>query len=274
MEITSSHNCAVLVLSCDKYSDIWPPFFNFFDRYWPNCPYPVYLGTNNTPFQHPKVKTIFSHRNTTWSDELEVILHQITEKYIIIILEDYFISKAVNNNEINELIFAMKETNAAYIKLAAFPKKYDNLWPHTKLEKFPNLASIHKGSKYRVCLQAALWDKYLLQELLNTSENPWQFEIEASKRSNTLSNDFLCVIANPVENKVHGPITYYCTALSAGKWMQGAINLCKKENIPVDLSVRSIENFAEYWERKVYIALPIPLRKVVDFIRNKASKIF
>jgi hypothetical protein len=29
---------AIPVVSCDKYSDLWQPFFALFDRFWPDCP--------------------------------------------------------------------------------------------------------------------------------------------------------------------------------------------------------------------------------------------
>ena len=34
---------AILILSCDKFSDLWKPFFDLFWKYWPDCPYNVYL---------------------------------------------------------------------------------------------------------------------------------------------------------------------------------------------------------------------------------------
>ena len=264
-------NTAILVLSCDKYADAWLPFFLFFEKYWSNCPFPVYLGTNEKEFKFKNVTQIFSHKNTTWSEELQIILKQIPEKNIIIILEDYFIYKTVNNETLIKLIDIMEAQNAAYLKLAAFPKKYDELWPHKPLLKQPEIGLIEKGSKYRVCLQVAIWNKDILLGLINPSENPWQFEIEASKRSDLLNNPFLCVLADPKQKKVHGPIQYYCTALTAGKWMRGAVKLCKKENISLDLGQRSVETLYEELIRKFYIALPISFRKLIDYLGNKTK---
>jgi len=263
------NNTAILVLSCDKYADIWNPFFLFFRKYWANCPFPIYLGTNEKQFDFENVKQIFSNRKTTWSDELTVILKQIPEKYIIIILEDYFIYKTVINEEIFKLIAIMEEQDAAYMKLGAFPKKYDSLWPHTILANEPGIGIIQKESKYRLSLQTAIWNKEILLNLIKPTENPWEFEIEGSKRSNLIKNPFLCVIANPSEKKVHGPIKYYCTALSAGKWMRGALKLCEKENIKINLKDRPVESLYEQLARKFYIALPINLRKVVDYGKHK-----
>lgn len=266
-------NTAILVLSCDKYADAWQPFFLFFQKYWSDCPFPVYLGTNEKVFSFPNVKQIFSRKQTTWSDELKTILQQIPETNIIIMLEDYFIYKKVNNEEVFQLIDEMQKQNAAYIKLGAFPAKYDGLWPYKPLKENPKLGEIEKGAKYRLCLQTALWNKNVLLNLLDIKENPWQFEIEASKRSNKLENPFLLVITNPKEKVVHGPIQYYCTALSAGKWMRDAIRLCKKENIAIDTSQRETETFMEEWRRKLYIALPLGMRKVVNFAQSRLKKL-
>lgn len=267
-----NNNTAILVLSCDKYADIWQPFFQFFKKYWADCPFPVYLGTNEKGFEFENVKQIFSRKKTTWSDELQVILNQIPEKYVIIILEDYFIYKKVNNNAIFDLINSMEKYDAAYLKLGAFPKKYDELWPHQIIEGSQNIAAIEKGSKYRLCLQTAIWNKNILLELLEPSESPWEFEIEGSKRSNNINNPFLTVMADPNQKIVHGPIQYYCTGLSAGKWMRSAVELCENENITIDLSKREVESFSEELVRKFYIALPIKLRKVMDFFRDKLIK--
>ena len=43
---TPGQLCSVLVPSCDAYADLWIPFFALFWRYWSDCPFPVYLGTN------------------------------------------------------------------------------------------------------------------------------------------------------------------------------------------------------------------------------------
>src|SRR5262249_11393787 len=37
---------AILVASCERYCQAWRPFFTLFQRYWPDCPYQVFLGTD------------------------------------------------------------------------------------------------------------------------------------------------------------------------------------------------------------------------------------
>ena len=266
-----NNSTAILVLSCDKYAAIWPSFFDFFFKYWSDCPFPIYLGTNSEKYNRSNVIQVFSNKKTTWSEELTAILNQIKEENIIIILEDYFIYEKVNNNDIYKCIDALQKHDAAYIKLGCFPKQYDSLWPGKALAGDSGFIEIEKGSQYRLCLQTALWNKNILKELLIPSENPWQFEIEASKRSNKLDHVFLRVLSNPSKKQVHGPITYYCTALSAGKWMRGAIKLCKKNNIKANIASFPIESRLLTIKRYLYISSPLIVRKGFNYIGSRLS---
>jgi hypothetical protein len=268
-----AHSLSILVLSCDKYSDIWRPFFQFLEKYWSDCPYTIYLGTNTKQFRTNGVIQLFSNEVSNWSDETKKIVSQIPEDYVLIILEDYFINGKVNTKEIEQLFQVMQTEYAGYLKLAAFPKKYNELWPYGVLTTHPHLGAIEKGARYRVCLQTAIWNKQTLLELLRSGESPWEFEIKASERSVERPEQFLTVVPKPGVKIVHGPVPYYCTALSAGKWMRGAIELCKKEGITIDLSARSAETYREELFRRAYIGLPIAVRKIVDFFNSKISKL-
>jgi hypothetical protein len=49
--------------------------------------------------------------------------------------------------------------------------------------------------------------------------------------------------------------------------MSGAIRLCRKEKVAIDLSSREVENKWEGVTRRIYISLPLGLRKVISFLR-------
>lgn len=267
------NSTAVLVLSCDKYSDIWPVFFDFFDKYWADCPYPVYLATNTIKFERRGVTQLFSNKHTSWSEELATILAQVKEKNIILILEDYFIYQPVNNHDIEAVIDLFERKKAAFCRLGCFPKMYDELWPFEPFKDKINYGVILPDAKYRICLQTALWNKNDLASLLKEDEDPWQFEIEGSKRTRQINKPFLNLIADPKIKEVHGPIRYYCTALSAGKWMRGAIKLCKENNIAIQSS-RPIESRLLTLKRYLYINSPIKIRKIFDFMNHSLNKLW
>ena len=80
----------ILILSCDKYNDLWGPFFTLFWQYWPDHSFKVYLGSNLLVYNDPRVKTIDIGEDNNWSHGLLKILELIDTPYIILMLEDFF----------------------------------------------------------------------------------------------------------------------------------------------------------------------------------------
>src|SRR6266568_9360967 len=91
---------AVLVVSCDPYSDVWAPFFTLFWKYWPDCPYPVYLGTNEKTVPHNSVTTLRVGTDRDWSSNLREMLRQLRAEHVMLFLEDFFITARVDTASI------------------------------------------------------------------------------------------------------------------------------------------------------------------------------
>jgi hypothetical protein len=260
---------AVLVLTCDKYADIWPVFYSFFFKYWPACPYKIYNASNYQGFSHPKVSNMLSNQVSDWSTEVKAILKQIPEKYLIVLLEDYLIYKPVDENAVKETLSIMEENNALFLKLGCFPRKYNPLFEYDKLPGSALVGKIRNKQPFKINLQVGIWNKELLNGLLREGEDPWKFEVNGSERADEIPNPCLCFIEDPKKNYVHGPITYFCTALSRGVWMRDAIELCKKENIPVEIHNRKVETKFEFLYRQLYLKTPLSKRKYLDFIKSR-----
>ena len=81
-------NMAILVCSCDKYEDVWNPMFEMFYKFWPDCPYDVYLLSNNKTYNHDRVKTITTGDDVSWSKAFRKAINEINEEYVLIIMED------------------------------------------------------------------------------------------------------------------------------------------------------------------------------------------
>ena len=93
---------------------------------------------------------------------------------------------------------------------------------------------ISKGADYRLSLQAAVWDKQTLLELLREGESAWELELNGTKRTNDLGAPFLSVIGD-------SSIPYFCTGIVKGKWVKEAVKLYETEGIEVDLTARSVQ---------------------------------
>lgn len=266
-------NTSVLVISCDRYSDLWKPFFAFFDRFWPDCPFPVCLSTNHKVHESQKVKTLACGFESDWSTELLSVIDNVPGKYILVFLEDYFLREPVNTAFVNDAVNFMLKNEGDFMKLTCFPSKYNRLWPYIRDKNDKRFARIRTGAKYEVCLQVALWNKQFLKDLLRKGESPWQFEVYASKRAAAGNAKCFCVVENKFSSGVHGPVNHLCGAVTRGVLMRDAIRMGRKYQIDIDLHARPVETILQEIKRRLRIAMPLSVRHVLDFASSRVNRL-
>ncbi|MGB7537543.1 MAG: hypothetical protein WBM17_03310 [Anaerolineales bacterium] len=220
---------ALLVVSCDRYRDLWVPFFTLLFRYWPDCPYPVFLGSNNETFPDRRVIPLAVGTDIDWSTNLRRMLDGIPVDGILLLQEDFLIDRPVETERIRGLIGYAAAKDAACLRLMPIPG------PDQPCADHPEIGEIRKGAAYRVSLQAAWWRKESLAAVLAAGESPWQFERLGSRRSDDLAAPFLSL-----REGVDFPLDYYTTAVFRGYWEPEAVALCRREHIPVDLRARAV----------------------------------
>lgn len=260
---------AVLILSCDKYKDAWAPFFSLFRKFWPSCEYPVYLGINEASFQTENVKVIHSGKAADWSTDTRKILEQIPEPYVIVLLEDYFLERPVDLGWLQSCLDFTKKNDAAFMRIASFRKDYESMYAFDASTFNPQFGITRLNAPFRANLQAGIWSKNDLLELIKDGESPWEFETNGSIRSRAMRRPFLGITKSSNKDILSGPIPYLCTAITKGTWMREVITICKKENVPIDLSHRPMETKMQYLKRKIYHGISYPNRKYIDFISGK-----
>jgi hypothetical protein len=75
----NKNDTALLVISCDKYADLWEPFLYFFNKNWPDCPLDKYFIANEKSVPDPHFKTIQLKDDISWSDNLIKALNQLQQ---------------------------------------------------------------------------------------------------------------------------------------------------------------------------------------------------
>jgi len=221
------NDVAIIVSSCDAYSDAWDPFFTLFFRYWPDCPFPIYLISNRQSCDDSRVTTIGIEDDQAWASNLLTALDQVPARQLIYFQEDYFLQQPVSTDRIRSLLEFARQEEAGFIRVCGAP---DPAIPH---ENEFGLGVLAPGQKFRVSLQAAIWDRSTLMQLLVPGENGWQMEIDGSRRSDLLTAKFFaCYMNRPIIDY------YFFTGILKGKWVPGALRLCQREGIAVDTSRR------------------------------------
>ena len=84
-----------VVMSCDPYKDLWEPFFGCLDRYWPDCPFPLYLVTNEAPYERDGVSVIHIGPDRDYASNLIAAVNAVPTPFLILWVEDALFSRQV-----------------------------------------------------------------------------------------------------------------------------------------------------------------------------------
>ena len=225
------NDLTILIVSCDGYSDLWDPAMKLFDIYWANCDFPVVLGSNYVSFYHPKIKSILVGEDKSWSDSVYKMLLQIESSHVIVMLEDFFLTDFTQNSKIESLFKWSVENNIDCCRL--IKNSFDEGKKIGETDGI-SLFEIKKFTPYRICTQAAIWNKQYLMALLNPKYSAWYFEGANSMLVNYTQSKIV---------SVEKTVLNYKHAVERGKWIAQGIDNLKKNNIEFDFDNRGYFEF-------------------------------
>jgi|GEM_PF-1194958 len=258
------NNFALIVLSCDKYSDTWDPFFKSFFSNWKDFSSKIYLVTNEKEIMNRKqIKVIKTGPEYSWSSKVRKAIKEIDEQYVLVMLDDYFLTEEVNNDYFYSIIDLIMKNNIDYISLVPSKTIKNDL-------TFLNIKRISNKNLYGKTLQPSIWRKdYLLKCLFEDDFSPWEFENRQKMKSDFVinGNDY-CVIDNFFQ---------FCNGVLQGDWYPKCIRELKKNSIYVDEKHRDQLNLRKIFKYKFRVLLskivPTPIirksRKILEKIGFK-----
>lgn len=244
---------AILMTSCDSYKDLWDPFYTCIERFSDPIPeYSFYLNTEHDQFiSHPdgiQVETLNQKRqgNISWSRRMLDVLECISEQYVFLVLDDFFVCDTIRWDLFEEMLNKLDaEPEVASIQLYgtrirnANPEKYS-------LQNEPQYRIMERKG-WKTHFVPTIWRKEVLMRWLRPWESIWAFEGYGSERARRWNYpEKVYIVDNP-------PIYDYlwikdCSAVINGKWL-GEPELLKffeKNDIKVDFSKRGKMTHQEY----------------------------
>lgn len=210
----ASEQMAILVVSCDSYHDLWVPFFRLFDQYYPGCPFETYLLSNRLGCEKESVHTIAVGEDVSWSDNLSRALGQIPQPYVLLFLDDLFLTAPVEAERIEGAIAWLSSMDGNYLRLNPTPG------PPRAINR--DVGVIPKGALYRASVVLSVWKRDTLLQLLRPAESAWDFEVKGTERSDALdgfyaSRDWLLPHVNAViKGKYRRSVAARVEAMGAG----------------------------------------------------------
>lgn len=224
----------VVVPTCYSYRDTVVPFYRLFKKFWPDCKYDLWFISDHKDNTKEPISTVILGRDLGWAGNLLKGLEVLTgegadeeDNYVLLMQDDFFICDEVDSDGIeNALEFIKADTKRVCVRLYPCPGpdgEYNYL-----------LGRIAKSADYRVSCQAAIWRADVLKDILsNVGVSAASFEIEGTL--NRPEGEFYSLY----RDKKY-VLSYICSAITRGQWNPDAIELCIKNGIPIDTSLRGI----------------------------------
>jgi hypothetical protein len=237
-----SKSIAFIVLTCDSYSDLWPMYINFHDKFWPNCPYDKYFVTNNKSILNSSFEFINIGKDDSWSDGLLKALSilKLKYEYLIITLEDSPLIQKVEQEKLDSILKSFFEEKGNFLSLFT----QNNMGKPTR--KFNEYFGIlDKGMLYRPTCVYSLWKISVLEDLLVREENAWEFERNGSIRSDNYDNFFM----------VYQNFFKMSNTVIKGKWLISEYKKIKNLGFEPDISIRKLNTRKEEIYYKFYATI-------------------
>lgn len=249
---------AIVMVGYDGYDDIWVDFFNLYKKNWPNCPYKIYLVDNEKGYDMPGLTVIHAGKGAEWSIKVQKALEILEEKYICLLLEDFYFGNLVDNNTVSEILDFMDSDNLKYYKLNSFSK--------IKTPNYKDIDYLHVlpgNLEYAISLQPCIWEKNFLKEKVGEGNyNPWKFEVNQIIEGKNASTE-------PMEGCVYDDrnILQICHGVVQGKYIPEAIRFFRKRGYELNQSRRGVLTFrANVMFKLKMFGWPKPIKKMLKAI--------
>ena len=232
---SATQDMCILVVSCDKYADCWEPFSLCMQKFWPDCPYPVYLATETKEAPRNSIyKTALHSQNQSWTGLLREVCNQISEEYIFLVLEDHWVADTVQTGKIIDTLDALRQNPSVGLIYLDFPQKNFPIW---KID--PAFYEITPNTAYRLSAGPSIWRKSFLLLTCSVDIDAWNFERLKSFDRSTFSYTVLaCCHSQYKRVDVSG-------AILRRKWQSFVPKFAKEQNIHIDFSQRKIMSFQD-----------------------------
>jgi hypothetical protein len=176
---------SILVSSCDLFYDVWLPNFCLWAKFWPDCPFTVYLITNHITLDEGPIKNILVGDDQGWSSNLISALTQIPSPYVFYFQEDHFLLRPVDTKAVLHCARILLSSQADFFLFRAGTLKreievtIDGRIVYTGPKPELLIATDDNHYKYKVYrslrCDPAIWRKEALLKILKPGETAWDF---------------------------------------------------------------------------------------------------
>lgn len=229
----TTERVAVFVCSSDNTFDVFQRVFPALRKFWPACPYPVYVGLNEAQAQDG---IVLRAPAAGWREELKQQIAAVPHDFILLVLDDFLVLEPVDQARLRALIAQAVARDLPYTRMipatrALLPALLHRLAAFFVRDPFQVLpASI----PYYSSLQIALWRKDHLLAMFGEEGNIWQFEHQRRPG----------VVHRALRSD---PPIRYMHVVEKGRWQPHAPAMFARAGLDFDPGARALRPAGDRW---------------------------
>lgn len=263
-------NYSILVNTCDSYSDAWDMFFFLLERNWKGEMPTIFLNTETLGYTNDLGVITLNSNEMSWGARLLEALSKIDDKYVLMMLEDFYYEDTIKTEIIDDCIKWLDE-NKSILAFQLIPSgeilegkadKWDG--------KFPDFVKRKRFSNFRIIAGPTLWRKEDLVRLTLKKDSPWEWEYFGSFRTWFYKQDIYCW--SSLKEFVFDYDYDHGGAIHRGKWVGYKMaELTQKYDYSLDFGNREVE--FDWMEDGIYEKAAPAYKRLGSIFCNRSKMI-
>ncbi len=224
-------NVCLFVCSSDNTRDVFFQVCPSYQKFWPDLPFESYVGLNTPTVALPEDFHAVYAPVSSWKTELYLQIEALPERlqYILLLLDDFLIISRVDNRRVETVVQEVIMKKFSYLCLRPLHRAWLPSLGKRLTRKYSSEAveRIKKGRPYYSSLQAAIWERNHLLDMLRLDGDIWDFENQFIPRI-----DHYAVIRYPAIPYIH--------MVEKGRWVPNAETLFRAIGLPFESTRRAV----------------------------------
>lgn len=237
---------ALVISSCDAFSDCWLPMIFSLHKNWPECPYPIFIISNFKKLEENGIHFINVGEDKGFGSNTKRALELIEADHIIFFLDDFFLCGTVDSEMVNDHLSHCIKNNIDFLKI-----DYRDIIYRDKLRIGESIYCANPlNIRYSLNTAIAIWKREALYSLCAEGFTAWDFERKgiAYIRKNNLKISSETILSAKFEKMT---IKKICGtgAVGKGRWTAEGVMFLKENGFSYLIQNREIEGkFTRYIE--------------------------
>ena len=241
-----SSDLTIVINSCDAYADVLKCFLIAFEKFWPNCPYPMVVNTESKTYAQNSTQNQSSGKGADdWGERFLLTLNSISTKYVLMLYDDFVLNAKVDNDKIQQAISFIEERPQAVVSYLL-----DTSLELAETDSTEMFLPLTKRAEYRLNSSPGIWRRKSLMNFTSKGDTPWAWEVFGTYRTFGDQNIFYSL--NPKEKDIYPYNNSKGGAIYRGKWVKDVVDQMLKEHVlEVDWSERGFSSDTYHEKRSL-----------------------